>query len=180
MGKPPLAPATDTAPDRPSGGKPPLPQVIADMMLGKLAKWLRIAGADARYENPIDDDALLELARVERRLLLTRDTRFVRRAGSVPTLFIRHDALRDQLVQVAGEYDFAHLTPFSRCLRCNVPVEQVEKESVRGRLWPYVYATQSEISKCPECGRLYWPATHRGNAMERLKEMLGGSPWREV
>ena len=162
------------------GEKPPLPPVIADMMLGKLAKWLRIAGADARYENPTDDDALLALAEAEERLLLTRDTRLARRSGDVPVLFIQHDLLRSQLAQVAAEYDFGHLTPFSRCIRCNVPVEKVEKESVRERLWPYVYATQTEIRECPACGRLYWPATHRENARKDLEKMLGGSPWREV
>ena len=38
--------------------KPVLPPAFADMMLGRLATWLRLIGADVAYSNDIDDEAL--------------------------------------------------------------------------------------------------------------------------
>ena len=52
-----------------------------DCMLGKLAKWLRILGFDAVFFAKIEDDALLQLADREERILLTRDNGLIERAG---------------------------------------------------------------------------------------------------
>jgi len=46
---------------------------IADAMLGKLAKWLRLAGLDVIYFNDIDDNILIDKALSEDRVILTRD-----------------------------------------------------------------------------------------------------------
>ena len=154
--------------------KPVLPPSFADMMLGKLAKWLRLIGADVAYERVIEDDDLVHRAETENRLIITRDTRLADRAD-VPVFFISHDRIEDQLRQVADAYDLKAFTLFSRCLRCNVEVRRVDRESVRDRLWPYVYATQEIITECPVCGRLYWAATHRERSLVDLRKMLGGS-----
>jgi len=72
-----MRPFPDTpAPERPE------PRFIADCMLGKLARWLRVLGYDAAYERRISDDDLVRRARSEGRILLTRDTRLVRRRRS--------------------------------------------------------------------------------------------------
>lgn len=46
---------------------------IADAMLGRLARWLRILGYDTAYEKMITDERLVERAVREDRWLLTRD-----------------------------------------------------------------------------------------------------------
>jgi len=143
------------------------------MMLGRLATWLRLLGADVAYRTGISDDDLLRLAEAEDRLVLTRDRGIMKAETGVTRFFIRHDRLGDQLRQVAGEYDLTVFCPFSRCLRCNVPVVEVDKEAVRDRLWPYVYRTQERITECPSCHRLFWDATHPERAMADLARMLG-------
>ncbi len=46
-------------------------QFIADVMLGKLARWLRILGFDTWYSNKYEDDELIELGEKTCRILLT-------------------------------------------------------------------------------------------------------------
>ena len=47
---------------------------IADVMLGKLATWLRLLGCDVEYFPKITDEDLVERASRTGRVILTRDT----------------------------------------------------------------------------------------------------------
>lgn len=54
---------------------------LADGMLGKLTRWLRMLGQDVRYSVQFDDSELLVLAKKEERVLLTKDLELI----SVPS-----------------------------------------------------------------------------------------------
>ena len=43
------------------------------------------------------------------------------------------------------------------------------RKEVRDRVPPYVFQTQQSFRSCPECGRVYWQATH----WQRIEEMRG-------
>ena len=49
------------------------PRFFADAMLGRLARWLRIAGFDTRHDPHVEDADLEALALEEGRAILTRD-----------------------------------------------------------------------------------------------------------
>jgi uncharacterized protein with PIN domain len=51
-------------------------------MLGKLTRWLRMMGHDAKYSATLGDAALLELAKTEKRVLLTRDFALYQQANA--------------------------------------------------------------------------------------------------
>ncbi|RLC68921.1 MAG: twitching motility protein PilT, partial [Chloroflexi bacterium] len=55
------------------------PRFIADVNVGRLAKWLRILGYDTLFQRDLDDDELIRIAVREGRVLLTKDTRILRR-----------------------------------------------------------------------------------------------------
>jgi uncharacterized protein with PIN domain len=76
-------------------------RLVADAMLGRLAKWLRVLGYDTVYWRG-DDAGLVRLAVAERRLVLTRDTRLPSRLPPGRTLLIESDHYEEQLYQVAG------------------------------------------------------------------------------
>ncbi|HUF82235.1 MAG TPA: DUF5615 family PIN-like protein, partial [Burkholderiales bacterium] len=46
---------------------------VADVHLGTLARHLRLLGFDTVWRNDLEDDAIIALARDERRIILTRD-----------------------------------------------------------------------------------------------------------
>ena len=52
---------------------------IADVMVGRLARWLRVLGFDVVYSSQYDDDEIIRLANAEGRIILTRDTRLAAR-----------------------------------------------------------------------------------------------------
>jgi uncharacterized protein with PIN domain len=58
---------------------------------------------------------------------------------------------------------------FSRCSVCNEPLEKIEKEKIKNRLYPYVYKTQEHFVYCLQCDRIYWSATH----VEKMIKTLG-------
>jgi uncharacterized protein with PIN domain len=144
---------------------------IADEMLGKLARWLRMAGFDVAYARQISDATLLKQAREEGRLLLTRDTRLIRRIPAAEYLFISKDHLPEQVREFFLRFPElrARQEPLSRCVECNALLVTVEKEAVKDKLWPYVYKTQEHFTTCPSCHRIYWEATH----VKKIREKLG-------
>ncbi|MCL5966184.1 MAG: Mut7-C RNAse domain-containing protein [Deltaproteobacteria bacterium] len=152
------------------------PRFIADGMLGKLAKWLRILGCDVEFFPKIPDDELADRVEETGRVLLTRDTRIIkRRKVRHRHFFVRGDDCKDQLRQVVAH---SPLDPerrlFSRCVLCNEPLVTIEKAGVEDRVPPYVYLTQDRFRTCASCGRIYWPATHHDGMARHLKELLEG------
>ncbi|MDP3012568.1 MAG: DUF5615 family PIN-like protein, partial [Candidatus Hydromicrobium sp.] len=47
---------------------------IADIMVGKLARYMRMAGYDVMYINNASDDQIIKIARETDRIILTRDS----------------------------------------------------------------------------------------------------------
>ncbi len=154
---------------------------IADDMLGKLAKWLRIMGYDTVYHSSISDGELLQRGAMENRIILTRDTHLVARTSPDKLLLIRYDNIWEQLRQVVEELNLnvrGYL--MTRCSVCNCKVISVDKQSVEGKVPDYVFQTQSEFSRCPQCERIYWKGTHYQRMRQRLRCIRGERNEQEV
>lgn len=155
----------------------PAQRFIADAMLGKLVKWLRVMGIDVMYDPAAAKDQLLRSAEQERRILLTRDCRLAWRqksAASAGFLFIESDYYHEQVRQVVQIFALQQaLRVFTRCLRCNRLLQTVAREVVVGQVPAYVLATQTTFKHCASCNRLYWAGTHRDNMLRQLQAMLG-------
>ncbi|MBN1298829.1 MAG: DUF5615 family PIN-like protein, partial [Actinobacteria bacterium] len=96
---------------------------IADVMLGRLARYLRIAGYDVLYYNKISDEKLVEIAKREARILLTRDMLMLQRRDCknniVRSVFIKNDKLPMQLRQLKDELGIILQPELKRCVECN-------------------------------------------------------------
>jgi uncharacterized protein with PIN domain len=151
---------------------------MADNMLGTLAKWLRVAGADCEYAGGMDDDELLEVA-LGGRFLLTRDKELAHRSGE-QGMYVASDVLEDQLVQVLTALpDLLNEEPLTRCLICNIEVRPVVPDEVVGDVPDGILERHDELWMCPECERVYWMGTHFKDMVERLRdlrEMVEGVP----
>jgi len=150
---------------------------IADIMLGKLAKWLRVLGVDVVYNPHLPAHHLLRYAEQEDRILLTRDHRIVQRRGAVHRLLIESDYYHEQVRQVVEAFGLARgLQAFTRCLRCNSSLCNVAKQAVMGKVPAYVYAIHTEFKRCVVCDQIYWGGTHRDNMRRQLRVILGELP----
>jgi hypothetical protein len=148
-------------------------RLIADSMLGRLAKALRMLGFDVAYDPFIEDRELIRRAVAEGRVLLTRDTGLMRCRDLPPHVFVHSNHVPEQLAQVAQQAGLKldARRALTRCTVCNDPLETVARESVRDAVPPYVYQTQREFARCPGCGRIYWRGTHVEH-MQRVIERL--------
>jgi len=144
---------------------------IADCMLGKLAKWLRMLGYDTSYIPDADDDELVRVAVREDRYLLTRDRRLCdRRMVRSRCVFVDWGTTREQVRQVIEKLDLKvdRGALFTRCAVCNGEIAPVSKLSVADRVPPYVYQTQADFGYCAGCDRIYWRGTHVQHVLEAL------------
>ncbi len=149
------------------------PSFVADVMVGRLAKWLRIAGFDVLYSNRFADDELVRLSNGEGRILLSRDTRLLVRRAVNRFIFLQSEDVRAQLKQVFRSAHVTHLPALlSRCLSCNEPLTEVPRESVSGIVPAYVFRTQSYFKACPRCRKVYWAGTHRQSVLRTLEKLL--------
>ncbi len=145
---------------------------IADVMLGRLAKWLRILGYDTAYIRDIRDTELIRLSLAESRMILTRDTRLIKKRGVRNYLFIKDDHFIAQLKQVVSELNLPYPTnTFSRCTLCNEQLLPFSKEAACNIVPEYVCKTEDIFGRCPKCNRIYWKGTHY-KEMERILREL--------
>jgi hypothetical protein len=150
------------------------PEFACDAMLGRLARWLRVLGYRAAYFPRTDDARLVREARAAGLILLTRDTRLILRRSIGPHYLVRANDPFEQLVEVVRAFSLP-VEPARRgcvCVACNGMPVPVPKALVRGLVPPYVYGTQSAFTRCPDCGRIYWPATHRREMDRTLREVF--------
>ena len=149
---------------------------IVDSNVGKLAKWLRMLGYDAVFFEGEDDAYMIDRALKENRVILTRDTRLMKRgvitSGRLKAIMIGSDKPEPQIQQVieALHLDFqSH--PFTVCLECNHPLEERSREEIEDRVPPYVFRTQPQYMECPSCHRIYWRGTHWQAMLRKLERL---------
>lgn len=131
---------------------------FCDIMLGKLAKFLRILGFDTRYERLISEQELILAARREGRIIITRKKRLV---NEKDVIFLDTDSPKEQLKILNQRLNLKdRIKPFSRCLICNEEIEEIDKEEAKGKVPYFTFQTQENFSRCPSCQRIYWAGSH--------------------
>jgi uncharacterized protein with PIN domain len=141
---------------------------IADVMVGKLARWMRVLGFDVLYSNTFDDDEIVRLAETQNRIILTRDRGFAARRMQARYLLVESDGYREQVRQVLHTFGLKDFKVFSRCVECNTPLAEVDREQVFEKVPHFVYLTQNRFAVCGGCGRVYWHGTHADQMRKRL------------
>lgn len=154
---------------------------IADSMLGRLARWLRLLGYDTVYSPHIEDSLLLRIARQDNRILLTRDTGIVKVRGLRKFLLLDEN---DSFKQLKKVITILKLCPYnepnanekppvlSRCPLCNTPLRNISKEETKGFVPEYVYLTCDSFKYCSKCDKFYWKGTHPERLRKKLLEVL--------
>lgn len=147
------------------------PRFVADVMLGRLARWLRALGYDTLYFRDAPDRRLLAVALADRRRLLTRDAALACRARDAG-LLVRAEALDAQIQEVTAACGLAGGQALSRCLECNALLAAAARETVRDRVPPYTFETRREFWTCTGCRRVFWAGTHVTGIRRRLQPYL--------
>lgn len=147
---------------------------IVDAMLGRLSRWMLLLGYDVIFFRGQTDNELLDKAHEEGRIIITRDTHLVEEHPRREMLLIRSTQFWEQLRQVVEAFPMTfRQTLLTRCSSCNVLVERVDLDAMRGDIPPKARERATELYRCPRCGHLYWDGTHPVHIMKQLKENLG-------
>ncbi len=149
------------------------PLFLVDVNLGKLARYLRLAGFDTSYSNDADDTGLIEQMIQEKRVLVTRDRKLLMHKVVTLGYLPRSDNAQIQLKEVLSRFDlFDKIKPYSRCINCNGLLRNVQKEEVFDQLEPLTKNHYEHFSKCGGCGQVYWAGSHRFRLPGSLKKIL--------
>ena len=155
--------AASFAPDVPTS-------FLADAMLGRLARWLRVVGADT-IQLPTDapDVALVARAREDGRVLLTRDRHLLRELRPHRELAIRSQVPLVQLGEVVRAFALPRPEELmTRCLLDNTPLVVMTAAEIVAQVPPRSRDLAGPMRRCPTCGRAYW----RGSHVRRMEAAL--------
>lgn len=127
--------------------------------MGYDTAWVRKAALTALYRQAYN----------ERRIVLTRNSR-IKASCLFRVVHLASAQLEEQLQQLIQELGLAIEDEqlFTRCDRCNVPVEPIAKAAIKDHVPPYVYHHQERFYTCSSCKRIYWAATHWQRAQQLL------------
>lgn len=137
---------------------------IADGMLGKLTRWLRLLGYDVKYSTNMDDAKLAATAKKERRVLLTRDLELYQQATAkgIDTFYLEGKNEAERLALLARRFKIKLKVNMetSRCPKCNTRVRPIPKERVASKVEKNTFSHYTEFWECPKCRQAYWKGAH--------------------
>ncbi len=145
---------------------------VADGHLGSLTRNLRLLGFDVAYRQNAEDRQLLEVMVRENRALLTRDRRLLMHGIVQHGYCPRSQNADEQTIEVVRRFDLSELiTPFTRCLRCNAPLEAAAKADIIDKLEPLTKIYYDQFRRCPDCKQIYWMGSHFPKLQRRVEEI---------
>ena len=145
---------------------------VADGHLGGLTRNLRLLGFDVAYRQNADDRQLLEVMARENRALLTRDRRLLMHSIVQHGYYPRSQNPDEQTIEVVRRFDISELiAPFTRCLRCNAPLEEATKADVIDKLEPLTKIYYNQFHRCPDCKQIYWSGSHFPKLQKRIQQI---------
>lgn len=161
---------TDRSPDRDAPVRAH-DRLVLDVMLGKLATFLRMCGYDAVYalDRGLEaDDRILALSRAEGRTLLTRDRGLAARTDDAVLLSAREPVEQLRELDAAG-FQLELADRPARCGRCNGVVTAVDGDESTPGYAPD--AAETNVWRCRDCGQHFWKGSHWADVAETLAEL---------
>lgn len=144
---------------------------ICDVMLGKLARYLRMLGLDAPYIRQGEGPAAPP-GEHEDVLFFTKDGA---KAGRPGTIVVRSNDPQEQVVEIK-KYIRPYIDPaafMTRCMDCNALLVDARKEDIESLVPEYIYHHHDAFRTCPLCRKVYWEGSHAGEMHAWIKKMTG-------
>lgn len=142
---------------------------VADVHLGALARHLRLLGFDTTWERDLVDEAIVNIARDEQRIILTRDKGILKNGRVTRGYWLRNTEPLRQLEEVMRALDLAgNIAPYTRCMECNGELQPVERTALAHQVPLQVFLVHRDFKQCRDCQRVYWKGSH----LRRLDQLV--------
>jgi len=148
---------------------------LCDQMFGTFAKWLRICGFDTFYaKNDLKDSDVLEIAKKENRILITKDKELIynARREQIKLIEIQSDNLDVQIEKIFKNIKLEENSILTRCLICNTLLKKIDKKDVKNKVPSKVFQNHEEFLFCNNCNKIYWKGTHTKKMLEKINRYL--------
>jgi uncharacterized protein with PIN domain len=146
---------------------------IADVHLGRLARYLRMMGFDTIYRNDLEDHEIITIAESENRIVLTRDLQILKNNRVTHGYFLRSGKPGIQAREVIRRFDLkGKIKPFHRCMECNGPIQKVRKEDIRHLMPPRTRDFYNDFFQCSHCQRIYWKGSHYFEMSQWIEKII--------
>ncbi|BAI61521.1 conserved hypothetical protein [Methanocella paludicola SANAE] len=156
---------------------------LVDRMLGRLIAWLRIFGYDTKSAldmepTPDEDTRLIDIAKAEGRILISRDRALIERAkkAGVQTVLVSSDDVREQLEKLMESYRLDIDPNMTRCTVCNATLreateEDIEKLKNSEEVPEHLLNDKRTLWVCEKCGKAYWQGSHWRNILKTAEQV---------
>ena len=149
---------------------------IVDAMLGNVAKKLRLLGFDSTYFSDIDDSDLLEKAKNENRIIISKDSNLIQQAkkNKIPSIHISKEDEIEQFLEILKtiplEFDVIS-GDTARCPKCNSETSSISKSSLENKISQRIIEYHEKFWKCNGCDQIYWEGTHIKNLQSFVEKI---------
>lgn len=146
---------------------------LADHMLRRLSKWLRMMGFDVGYpDKQMSDNQIIERCESENLILLTRDHELY---GRFPrSILIVSEDFKDQVLEFIAHYPPDASSYFTRCPECNSLLSEAgDPENIEG-VPDSVKKAQKKVWVCNQCGKVYWQGSHYDRIVSQIRKFERG------
>ena len=144
---------------------------FVDSMLGNIAKKLRLLGYDSQYFSDIDDKRLIDSAKKENRIIISKDEELVKKAKKlgIRSVYITKEEEIDQFFEIIYFMNLKRIHingDTARCPKCNSLTESIDKNIIKEKIPQGVLKLNDKFWKCKCCNQIYWEGTHIKNLQE--------------
>lgn len=147
---------------------------MADAMLGKIARKLRMFGFDTIYDPNIDDMDILDSSKNKGRIVLTSDRILFKRCKKrgINTILTYKETEIENLVTIFSSLNIKSINsqkvPYL-CTSCNGLLNTIiDKNSIKYDIPVRLLHSNKLFYKCTNCRKIYW----RGSHMEQISYLI--------
>lgn len=139
---------------------------IADAMLGKITRKLRILGFDTIFIRDIEDNEILDLLFQTERILLTADKALFYRSKkyNLLSIFLNKNTEIENLVIIFRYLNIKNInlnSNYYRCSICNNRLTIIENpDTIKKEIHEKIFESNTNFFKCYGCNKLYWCGSH--------------------
>jgi uncharacterized protein with PIN domain len=159
-------------------------QLLADVMLTNVGRWMRIIGIKTFIaKKDMSDDEILYEARKRKAILLTEDRELSKRAKNLGMNVIFIDPkitnLKEKLISVLkkckiNKTRIKNFEEYTLCTKCGGNLKKVNTKMISDKdtVPSYILERYDEIWICKDCGKVYWEGSHWKKIRSFLNEII--------
>lgn len=150
---------------------------IADAMLGKTARKLRMFGFDTIYDSNIDDMDILYSSRYQDRIVLTSDRTLFKRCKKkgINTILTYKESELENLVTIFRALNIKSINSQKLphlCTCCNGLLDTIiDKNLIKNQIPDRLLHSKNIFYECTKCNKIYWIGTHVEHISRLIREI---------